>query len=365
MSRGHTVVSTNEAAFIRQSIAAGCRVDGRGLQDLRDVQLTCGRSWGHVEVNWGGTKVLIQVHADVVAPYPDHPTEGFFRINAELSPMASPAFEAGRPSELGVELQRILERTFKDSRSVDTEALCIVASEKVWDINVMVHVLDHAGNIFDAAILGTTAALLHFRRPAVSVVGNEATIYSEMDREPVTLGIHHIPIAVSFGLFASKTGAACDGEQILVMDPGLAEEHVMDSSLLLAMNAHREICMIHKSGGASCEPEHIFVCMRYAATKVKDLTELVKRTVKNDTEKRRNKSEDAAAGPLRKLVTQLSAKVSTIAVVEKSLPESTEHINEEAMSEEESADDDGDDDDDDDDEEEEEEATTTLASNFK
>ena len=50
-------------------------------------------------------------------------------------------------------------------------------------------------------------------------------------------------------------------EQILVMDPGLAEEHVMDSSLLLAMNAHREICMIHKSGGASCEPEHVSSCL--------------------------------------------------------------------------------------------------------
>ena len=50
----------------------------------------------------------------------------------------------------------------------DTEALCIVAGEKVWQLRVDVHILDHGGNVIDAAALAAIAALQHFRRPGKS-----------------------------------------------------------------------------------------------------------------------------------------------------------------------------------------------------
>lgn len=36
------------------------------------------------------------VSAEVVEPWPDRPTEGFFHFNVEFSPMANPSWEAGR-----------------------------------------------------------------------------------------------------------------------------------------------------------------------------------------------------------------------------------------------------------------------------
>jgi exosome complex RNA-binding protein Rrp42 (RNase PH superfamily) len=48
-------------------------------------------------------------------PYPDRPSEGVFAVSVELGPMASPEFEAGRPSEAAVELARVLERGLKQS----------------------------------------------------------------------------------------------------------------------------------------------------------------------------------------------------------------------------------------------------------
>lgn len=45
--------------------------------------------------------------------------------------MASPAFEPGRPPESAIELGRIVERGLRESKAIDTEALCIVAGVKV------------------------------------------------------------------------------------------------------------------------------------------------------------------------------------------------------------------------------------------
>ena len=68
---------------------------------------------------------------EVVRPRPQRPTEGELFFNVELSPMASPAFEVGRPSPVATRIARMLERCLKESRAVDMESLCIIAGEKV------------------------------------------------------------------------------------------------------------------------------------------------------------------------------------------------------------------------------------------
>lgn len=141
----------------------------------------------------GGTKVLAQTSCSVAAPYPDRPTEGHVRYNVELSPMASPAFETGRPSSLQTTLTRTLEQSLRESRALDTESLCIAAGEKVWSLRVDVTVLDHEGNLADAVVLAATASLVHFRRPYVSVAGEIATIVS--DAEGGLLPRHCAPLA--------------------------------------------------------------------------------------------------------------------------------------------------------------------------
>lgn len=75
-------------------------------------------------------------------------------------------------------ISRIIEKALRRSRAIDTEGLCIVAGEKVWQIRVDLLFLDHDGNLIDCASIAAVTALLHFRRPDVTVSGEEVTIVS-------------------------------------------------------------------------------------------------------------------------------------------------------------------------------------------
>ena len=83
---------------------------------------------------------------------------------------------------------------------------------QVWHVRVDVHVLDHAGNVVDAALLAALAALLAFRRPDASVApgadGEErgaVTLHAPDVREPLPLSLHHLPLAITFGLFEVRS----------------------------------------------------------------------------------------------------------------------------------------------------------------
>lgn len=68
------------------------------------------REDGSVEVQLGQTRVLAVVKGEITQPYPDRGNEGSLAIFTEFSPMGDPAFEPGRPSEMAVELGRIIDR---------------------------------------------------------------------------------------------------------------------------------------------------------------------------------------------------------------------------------------------------------------
>jgi exosome complex component RRP45 len=252
---GNTI-SNNERDFIKQALKGGHRVDGRRPLESRTIQLSFGRAErkSSAEVQLGRTRVMAVVTAEIVPPFPDRQTDGFFQLSVELSPMASPAFEAGRPSEEAIELTRIVERGIKDSKALDTEALCIIAGEKVWSLRCSIHALDHGGNLIDAAGLAAIAALQHFRLPAVEVSGKEVSVFTSLEREPFPLSLHHIPICVTFGFFNQDT-------MTYIVDPTEREELVVDGRMTFSLNSHRELCAVHKIGGAPISAEQIIeVC---------------------------------------------------------------------------------------------------------
>ncbi|CAJ0933269.1 unnamed protein product [Ranitomeya imitator] len=255
------------------------RIDGRQTYDYRNIKITFGTEYGCCIVELGKTRVLGQVSCELVAPKMNRPTEGILFFNLELSSMASPAFESGRSSELLVKLNRLLERCLRNSKCIDTESLCVQAGEKVWQIRVDLHLLNHEGNIMDAASIAAVAALCHFRRPDVSVQGEEVTVYSPEERDPVPLSIHHMPICVSFAFFQQGT--------FLLVDPSEREERVMDGLLVIAMNKHREICTIQSSGGIMLLKDQVLRCSKVAGVKVAEITELIQKALENDKKVRK------------------------------------------------------------------------------
>jgi exosome complex component RRP45 len=261
------ITSNCERSFIIEALSRGKRIDGREIYDHRKVNFFFGREYGHVEAHLGDTKVLAQISSEVVVPSSERSTEGFLIFNIDISPMASPAYETGRLTKECIELTRIVERCFRESRVVETEGLCIVAGEKVWSIRVDVHVLDHCGNYIDCACLAVSAALRHFRRPDIAISGDEVVIYDILDRPPVPLSLHHLPLCITCSFF--------DSGNLFAVDPSLEEESVMRGRLVLGVNVLKEICAIQHNGGVPLSKDQINRCAEIAFVKVQELTSLM------------------------------------------------------------------------------------------
>ncbi|KAJ8271574.1 hypothetical protein COCON_G00104330 [Conger conger] len=274
-----TPLSNCERQFLLKGIEEKKRLDGRQTYDYRNIKIAFGTDYGCCIVDLGKTRVLAQVSCELVAPKENRPTEGILFLSLELSPMASPSFEPGRQSELLVKLNRLLERCLRNSKCIDTESLCVVSGEKVWQVRVDVHVLNHDGNLMDAASIAAIAGLSHFRRPDVGIQGDQVTVYSPEERDPVPLSIYHMPICVSFSFYLQGT--------YLLVDPCEREERVMDGLLVIAMNKHREICSIQSSGGIMLLKEQVLRCSKIASVKVSEITDLISKALENDRRARK------------------------------------------------------------------------------
>ncbi|KAI8372547.1 ribosomal protein S5 domain 2-type protein [Choanephora cucurbitarum] len=266
--------SVNETAFLLEALRQGRRVDGREIYDMRSIEITLGSDYGYVEVQLGRTRVAASVSAEVIRPFPDKPTEGQLIFNTEISPMAAPFFEPGSRSEEEVLISRLIEKALRRSRAIDTEGLCIVAGEKVWQIRVDLLFLDHDGNLIDCASIAAITALLHFRRPDVTVSGEDVTIHPIDQRNPVPLTIHHIPICITFAFY--------DKGERLVVDPNYLEGQTKEGDMTITMNIHKEICALSKAGGIPLEMDQVLRCSQIAIIKVTEIDELIKRVLEED-----------------------------------------------------------------------------------
>lgn len=51
--------SVNERAFLYKALGEGVRLDGRGFEDFRNVNIEFGDEFGVVTVTWGKTKYVV------------------------------------------------------------------------------------------------------------------------------------------------------------------------------------------------------------------------------------------------------------------------------------------------------------------
>ncbi|EPS38288.1 hypothetical protein H072_8042 [Dactylellina haptotyla CBS 200.50] len=277
-------ISLTEKTFVLEALKQNLRVDGRDLQSFRDIQLTFGDDYGFVDVRLGKTRVLARISAEVTRPRPDRQFEGMFTITTEMGPMASPAFEVGRPTELDHTLSRLLEKSIRRSNALDVESLCIVTAQRVWSLRADVHFLSHDGNLIDVACIAVITALAHFRLPVVTVSGEDITIHPVEERVPVPLSLLHWPICVTFSFFGEDE----DGEMICALDATAQEEALRVGDMTITINKNGEVCQIAKSGGVAVEAEVLMRCARLAAEKVKGVDKMIVDALRED-EVQRNK----------------------------------------------------------------------------
>ncbi|KXT16644.1 hypothetical protein AC579_8048 [Pseudocercospora musae] len=270
--------SNNEREFLLSALRENIRLDGRAFDQFRNIDLAFGEEYGTADVRIGKTRVLAKISATVVQPYEDRKFDGVFTISTELSPMASPAFEVGRQDQTEVLLSRILEKTIRRSGALDTENLCIVAGQKCWHVRADIHILDHDGNLIDAACTALVAALTHFRKPDVEVHGGDVTVFRLREREPVKLQMQHQPFCITFSYY--------DAGEVMLQDATLLEEQCSEGEVVVSINRFGEVCQIAKYGGTPVDGLFLLTCTNLALEKAKMLDNLVKQRLEED-EKRR------------------------------------------------------------------------------
>jgi exosome complex component RRP42 len=241
---------------IGQLIEAGKRLDGRGLTDYREFTIEEGlieRAEGSARIRLGKTEVLVGVKVETGEPFPDTPNDGVLTVNAELVPLASASFEPGPPDESSIELARIVDRGIRESKMIDSAKLCIEAGKKVVVVFVDIYVLNHDGNLIDAAALAAVSALANTKMPNYEVEDGEVKI--KTGYSPLPLKDH--PITVTIAKINGK----------LVVDPWIEEEQVMEARMSMAINDDGNICAIQKGCPGFFTPQQILEAAKIAQEK--------------------------------------------------------------------------------------------------
>ncbi|MEM2117979.1 MAG: exosome complex protein Rrp42 [Candidatus Bathyarchaeia archaeon] len=260
-----SIITRVKQKQIAQLIDKGKRLDGRELTDYREIKLEQGiieRAEGSARVLLGKTEVMVGTKIETGEPFPDTPNEGVLTVNAELVPLASSTFEPGPPDENSIELARIVDRGIRESKTIDTEKLCIEPGKKVFVVFVDVYVLNHDGNLIDASALAAMAALLNTKMPNYEIEEGEVKLKSGYT--PLPLKKH--PITVTFAKINDK----------LIVDPCLEEEQVMDSRLSIAIDDDGNICAIQKGGSGYFTQEQVLEAAKIAKEKAEEMRKKLK-----------------------------------------------------------------------------------------
>jgi len=231
--------------YIDRMAKDGLRIDGRGLDDFREVKIETSvakKAEGSALVHIGGTKVMAGVKMGLAEPYSDSPDEGSLMVSFEESQIASPDWEGGPPRLEAIEVARTVDRGIRESHMVDFKKLCVKKGELVWKVFIDIYPFNYDGNIIDASSLAAIAALLDAKFPKIE---GDKVLYDELtkDKLPVT----KVPVTTTFVKV---------GEHIMV-DPNLKEEELMDARLSVSTSGKDKINAMQKSASGGFTPDEV------------------------------------------------------------------------------------------------------------
>ena len=242
------VTADIQTSHILDLAAEGKRIDGRGIDEYRPVSITPGfvaTADGSALVRIGDTSVVAGIKLEPGKPFPDTPNAGVLTTNAELIPLSSPTFEPGPPQPWAIEVSRVVDRAIRAAETIDLAKLCVTPGEKSWVCYVDVHVLGHAGNLIDSALLAAVSALHG------SVVPAKRFGVAEQD---YPLAMQHVPIECTF----VRLGDA------IVVDPTFDEEQAAQGRLTVATDESGRIVAMQKGLVGAFSPDDVKSVVRRA-----------------------------------------------------------------------------------------------------
>ena len=252
------VISEIKRDHIMNLLKKGKREDGRGLDDIRKIQITTnclGSADGSARVKIGKTEVSAGVKIMPGTPFGDSPDSGVLTMGAELIPMAHPTFESGPPGEAAIELARVVDRGIRESGMIDVKKLCIVSGESVWMCFVDMYALDYDGNLFDAANLAAVCAL------KTAIIPGEQYGKGENTPLPITC----LPISIT----SAKIG------NDLILDPNFDEEMISSARLTVTTDDKGNFRAMQKGGRGSITRDELSLCLDRAVEKGKEIRKII------------------------------------------------------------------------------------------
>lgn len=239
------------------------RIDGRKFDDFRNIEIKQGlikNAEGSAQVKLGNTELIIGVKLNVGEPFSDTPDEGTLIVGAEFTPLASPDFESGPPGEDAVELARVVDRGLRESKCIDFENLCIEPGKKVWTVFVDIHIINHQGNLLDAAAIGAIAAVLDAKIPKI-------------EKDEIKRGEYEKPLPVNF---KPINVTVCKVGDKFLLDPALEEEEIIDAKLSISVRDDDRICSLQKQGPKELDVKDLEKMLDTAIKKSKEIRKMLK-----------------------------------------------------------------------------------------
>ena len=246
----HSVVDQLKKSQILELLEQGKRVDGRGLDEIRDVSIEINaipKANGSARVRLGDTEVVCGVKIQPDRPFPDMGDKGIFICTAELLPLSHPTVETGPPGPDVIELARVVDRGIRESHMVDLSQLVIEQDKSVVGVFADNVAVDYDGNLFDACSYAATAALLSSQTPKWNMVDDVPTLV-EGEESPVP--ITTIPVSVTMGKIGNH----------IVVDPNGDEWDCMDARITITTDSDGNICALQKGGFDGFTFEEIVKC---------------------------------------------------------------------------------------------------------
>ena len=131
------IIDSLKKAHILELLADGKRLDGRSLEQPRELSIDVGvipKAEGSARARLGDTEVVAGVKVQPERPFPDTGDQGMLICTAEILPIAHPTAETSPPTPDVVELARVTDRGIRESKMLDMTQLVLEKHKSVIGI---------------------------------------------------------------------------------------------------------------------------------------------------------------------------------------------------------------------------------------
>ncbi|KAG2229591.1 hypothetical protein INT48_001902 [Thamnidium elegans] len=255
--------------YLKRFLDQSVRPDGRLLNLFRKTMITSGAistANASAMVRLGGTTVVCGIKAEVCEPKVSVPNQGYLVPNVELSPLCSPKFKPGPPSDKAQAVSEFINQLFIKSHIFPLESLCIEPGKAVWVLYADIVCLNYDGNILDASLLALTTALKDLKLPKAEV---SSSMVVEVDSTEITepIQLSRLPVSSTFCIF--------NNPDVILSDPNDTEETLAKETVTIVTDLDHNLVRIYKNGGTTIDANGLKQCIHNAKQRTNEINSLM------------------------------------------------------------------------------------------